>query len=374
MKARILFWLKIGVSVGLLGYLLTLIDLDNLLAQLRNLDLGYLLLAYVLLLGQVGISAVKWQRILRSDGVMMRLPFLFKTNLIGGFISLFLPTSFGGDVYRVVAARGVNQDLAKSTSSVVFDRLSGFFALISICMVGYVVLPEQPYGPLVVILYVLGVTGFLFLSSDMAVGLISASRLAIVKGFSKILRSFRNYRAHRRLLAIVLLLAFAFQFNIVVINKVYTLALGIDISFSLLLVIIPLIYLTEALPISINGLGVRESTFALLLRDERPHRRGGNRGLAADRRRALSAWNPGRLAPVDVGDGLAHQARRRRPGHQRTGPVTLRPRRRSGAAAMPATARSCAPWQGLRTLDGLSEVRLNIRARAGWVSQSWRRP
>jgi hypothetical protein len=59
-----------------------------------------------------------------------------------------------------------------------------------------------------------------------------------------------------------LLLAFAFQLNVVVINMVYTLALGIDVSFSLLLVIIPLIYLTEALPISINGLGVRESAFA----------------------------------------------------------------------------------------------------------------
>ena len=192
----------------------------------------------------------------------MRLPFLFRTNLIGGFISLFLPTSFGGDVYRVVAARGVNQDLAKSTSSVVFDRLTGFFALVSICMVGYVVLPEQPYGPLVVIFYVLGVVGFLLLSSDMAIGVVGAFKLTIVSKFAKILRSFRNYRTHRRLLALVLLLAFVFQLNVVVVNKIYTLALGIEVSFVLLLVIIPLIYLTEALPISINGLGVRESAFA----------------------------------------------------------------------------------------------------------------
>jgi glycosyltransferase 2 family protein len=262
MKARILFWLKIGISAGLLGYLLTLIDLDHLLLQLRNLDFRYLALAYVLLLGQVGISALKWQRILRSDGVVMRLGFLFKTNLIGGFISLFLPTSFGGDVYRVVAARGVNQDLAKSTSSVVFDRLSGFFALITICMLGYAALPAQPYVPLVAALYVLGVAGFLVASSDMAIGLIGGFRLAIVNRFAKILRSFRNYRTHRRLLVVVLLLAFAFNLNVVVINKIYTLALGIEVGFSLLLVIIPLIYLTEALPISINGLGVRESAFA----------------------------------------------------------------------------------------------------------------
>ncbi len=41
----------------------------------------------------------------------------------------------------------------------------------------------------------------------------------------------------------------------------YSLGLGIEVAFSKLLVIIPLIYLTEMLPISINGLGVRESAF-----------------------------------------------------------------------------------------------------------------
>jgi glycosyltransferase 2 family protein len=182
--------------------------------------------------------------------------------MIGGFIGLFLPTNFGGDVYRVLAARGVNQNLAKSASSVLFDRLTGFFALISICMVGYVALPGQPYGPLVVTLYAVGVVGFLALSSDTAIRLIQASGIELVKRAGKILVSFRTYRRNPRALATVLLLSFAFQLNVVVINKVYTLALGIEVAFATLLVIIPLIYLTEVLPISINGLGVRESAFA----------------------------------------------------------------------------------------------------------------
>jgi uncharacterized membrane protein YbhN (UPF0104 family) len=59
-----------------------------------------------------------------------------------------------------------------------------------------------------------------------------------------------------------LILAFAFQFNVIIINKVYTLAVGVDVDFTILLVIIPLIFLTDVLPISINGLGVRESAFA----------------------------------------------------------------------------------------------------------------
>ena len=45
MKARILFWLKVGVSIALLGYLLSLIDLDRLLEKLQEVDVRYLAIA-----------------------------------------------------------------------------------------------------------------------------------------------------------------------------------------------------------------------------------------------------------------------------------------------------------------------------------------
>jgi len=260
-RTRVLLWLKVCVSVGLIYYLFTLIDVDRLLDQLRKVDFRYLIVALLLLLAQIGISSSKWHLILRSDGVLMRLPFLIKTYMIGNFLSLFLPTSFGGDIYRVLAVRGINRDLAKSTSSVLFDRLTGVLALVSICMIAYLTLPDQPYEPVVLIAYVLGVAGFLIVSSDTAIRIINASKISLVRKIGKILGSFRNYRRDPRTLALVILLSFIFQLNIVIVNKMYTMALGLDIPFSVLLVIIPLIYLTEILPISINGLGVRESAF-----------------------------------------------------------------------------------------------------------------
>jgi uncharacterized protein (TIRG00374 family) len=260
-RARALFGLKICLSVGLLAYLFTLIDLDRLLDQLRQADPRYLLIALLLLLAQIGISSLKWQLILRSDGVLMLLPYLVKVYMIGNFLSLFLPTSFGGDVYRVLAIRGINRDLAKSTSSVLFDRMSGVFALVSICMIAYLALPDQPYDPLILLVYALGVAGFLIVSSNTAVGIMDAAKISLIRKLGKVLGSFRNYRRDPRSLAIIILLSFVFQLNIVAINKVYTMSLGIDVPFGTLLVIIPLIYLTELLPISINGLGVRESAF-----------------------------------------------------------------------------------------------------------------
>ena len=37
---------------------------------------------------------------------------------IGNFISLFLPSSFGGDIYRIYALKNYNSDYLQSTSSV----------------------------------------------------------------------------------------------------------------------------------------------------------------------------------------------------------------------------------------------------------------
>ena len=135
----------------------------------------------MLLLAQIGISSLKWQVILRSDGVSMFLPYLVKTYMIGNFLSLFLPTSIGGDIYRVLAIRGVNRDLAKSTSSVLFDRLSGVFALVTICMIAYLALPDQAYEPLILLVYALGVAGFLLVSSSAAIRIMSSSKVSLLR-------------------------------------------------------------------------------------------------------------------------------------------------------------------------------------------------
>jgi uncharacterized membrane protein YbhN (UPF0104 family) len=80
----------------------------------------------------------------------------------------------------------------------------------------------------------------------------------------KILRSFNLYRRFPRQLLATLGLSLIFQFNIVLIVSCYTHALNIstqDISFWDLVAAVPVIYLTEMLPISINGIGVRDGAF-----------------------------------------------------------------------------------------------------------------
>lgn len=253
--------IKLIVSFALISYLVSIVDIGQTVSRLLTADLRYIAVALLLLVFQVAISAGKWKLILRSDAVHAPYLLLLKSNFIGNFFSLFLPSSFGGDVYRVISVTSVNRKLGKTTSSVLFDRATGLFALLSIALLAYVALPGRSYDWLALSIYFIGIGAFFYCTSDSIVNYFRNHRYGLVRKGSAIAASFQTYRNDYRTLWKVLCIALVFQFMIVVINQLYSSALGIDIPFSKLLVIVPLVYLTEVLPVSINGIGVRDSAF-----------------------------------------------------------------------------------------------------------------
>lgn len=261
MKKKLVGLLKLSVSVALIAYLFSIVDLSGLAERYRTIDPRFLILAVTLLVAQVAISALKWKLILRADGLDTPYLGLLRAYYIGNFLSLFLPSSFGGDIYRVYAVTSANKSLGKTTSSVLFDRLTGLLALLTISLFAYVSLPGGRYDLALVALYLAGIVSFFGLTSVRAVEMLRGSNLKLISKSSVLLASFRTYRNDLGMLWKVLSISLLFQLGIVVINKIYAMALSIGIAFHELLVIIPLVYLTEVLPISINGIGVRDSAF-----------------------------------------------------------------------------------------------------------------
>ena len=261
MKKNVLFLLKLTVSVSLLVYLISIVDFSATLARLRDIKIGFAVIAFFISIGMVMLSALKWKIILRADGLDTPYLSLLQSYYIGNFLGLFLPSAFGGDIYRVYALSSVGKGVGKVTSSVLFDRITGLFALLSISLFGYLVLPDTRYDLLVVIVYLGGIAAFFLLTSTKAINRLDLYRHTPVRYLIQMLTSFRSYRLEPRNLLKILAIAFLFQFLIVINNTLYTHALSIGIPFRELVVIIPLVFLTEALPISVNGAGVRDSAF-----------------------------------------------------------------------------------------------------------------
>ena len=101
MKANLTRYLRIGVSLSLIVYLLSLRDLHSVGQRLAGIQPQWLVAAFALLLTQTVISSVKWKLILDSDDIQLPLLYLFRIYLVGGFVSQFLPTSFGGLIHAV---------------------------------------------------------------------------------------------------------------------------------------------------------------------------------------------------------------------------------------------------------------------------------
>src|SRR5215211_3290538 len=117
------------ISAALLFFLLRQIDLARLIAIWGGLRQPFLLLALVLQLGGVLISALKWWLLLRASGQPAPYFWAIRIYLIGQFFSNFLPTQIGGDAVRVYyLTRRIGRP-AIAIASVFVERITGFLAL-----------------------------------------------------------------------------------------------------------------------------------------------------------------------------------------------------------------------------------------------------
>jgi uncharacterized protein (TIRG00374 family) len=257
---------KVVISVGLLVALFIAADPASVFDRLRNIDLVYFGIGAALLLLQLVLSSLKWRLILRADGHSESFLRLMRTYLIGNFLSLFLPTSFGGDVYRG-AVLSKRLRVAKGTASVLFDRLTGVLALFTVALVGLTLVADSVVVSMLAAAGIaLGIVGFVAVTSQTATEWLDRRADRRVVAFvAQLLTSFRTYRRHRQTVVLALLISLTFQVNTVIINYCYVQALGLDVPFATLVLVIPLAYATEVIPVSINGIGVRDTALVTLL-------------------------------------------------------------------------------------------------------------
>ena len=269
MKKRLVLLVKLLVMAGLLAVLYRHVDFAAFRSALAGVKWGWLPLIYALLLMNTTLSSLIWQLLLRTDGVRVPLPSLLSSYLIGTFFNLFLPSSIGGDSYRVVEASR-HGGAAKSFASVFADRLTGFLALaiwgLLFSAVGWSSLPDKRILWLPVLVFGLMATMvFALVQRTWLVAVLRFLRFDRLKKLDAFLHRFLDsmagYHADRALLAKVFSISLFFQMMAMVIIFCSSRAMGWQMPFIYFSIFVPLITLGEALPISIFGIGVRDSLY-----------------------------------------------------------------------------------------------------------------
>lgn len=272
-KPALILLLKILVSGGLLFFFFTRIHIERFVSTLLAADFSYIALAMFVYFASQFISTLRWQVLARPLGFNQPFLSFFVFFLIGMFFNLFAPGTVGGDVSRVyyLAQSGVSLNdamlggpMVRAAVSVLVDRIVGMAVLVWLGAVGLLLFPEyQVPATVKLITYALAL-GFVF--AGLLVPLLR--RLLPEAGHPLVVKlrvALRSYRAHGRALPLAILLSVVVHLIQAWIHWVLGRALRIDIPFSYCIILYPLVGTFSAIPISLNGLGLREGGYIFML-------------------------------------------------------------------------------------------------------------
>ena len=212
------------------------------------------------------VAAVRWAALARPIGFPFSIGLFIWRFFEGMFFSLCLPTTIGGDVVKAYRLADTTHGRLLAGCTVLADRLTGLTAL-GVLAGAALIAREGKLG--IVPTFAVG-AGLLF------------AALAIiwlgVGSLDKLLAIFPEPHAARQFIARLLpyqlrpsLMVKAVGWSLVVqaggAISVALIArgLGIDLPLSIWFAVVPLIALAMVLPISINGVGVREGGLVFLL-------------------------------------------------------------------------------------------------------------
>lgn len=273
-SSPLFFWLLKGlVSLGLLSFLLSRIDLPRFLGALSSAHLSYVVLALLAyFLGQM-MSSMRWALLARPLGFENPFKDFIAFYLIGMFFNLFAPSTVGGDAGRVFyLARSGSQGLkrgwtgsaSQALMSVIMDRALGMAVMVWIGAAAVALFPKYALPLAVRYLTFALALGCLFgwKLLPLLYRILPGREHPVGKNF---LLAVETYRSRWPVLRMAIILALAIHLIQTWIQILLGRALGLEIPWSYCFILYPLVSTFSALPISFNGIGLREGGYLFLL-------------------------------------------------------------------------------------------------------------
>jgi len=273
-----LFWiLKIGVSAGLLYLLFVRIDVANLWRLIRNASPLWVAVALGLYLLMLLVSTWRWQMLLRAQHVQMGFGTLLNSFLVAVFANNFLPSNIGGDVIRIRDTARAAGSKTLAAAVVLFDRGMGVLGLAFVAACGSTLAARRseaigPLGPTLLWSGLAGILGLvvLVLAVPRTVGVLTRPLRAIhAEWIDQRIATITGALLRFRRAPGALLAGFGGGILVQAILVGYYAAVAAAIHLSVptghLAILVPVSFIVQMMPLSVNGLGVREATFGLYL-------------------------------------------------------------------------------------------------------------
>jgi len=240
--------LKLILTLAFFTLIFTRIDFGEFIDLVYKINLAYFLMAALCVPMLYAIRTFKWQLLLNSVGIERPFGRLYKVLLIGVFYGLMTP----GKVGELARAYYINEDLGKSLSTVVVEKLTDVATLVFLSLVVIILFLNRA----ALLIVAGGVTALFilvtFLAMNRKVSSFFSKLLGInIEGYIDAVEDLKG-----KPLLKALIVSFLYYLASFVVAYFVLLALGIN---AYALITLPLVILLGNVPITISGLGLRES-------------------------------------------------------------------------------------------------------------------
>ena len=195
---------------------------------------------------------------------------------IGFFANNFIPSGFGGDLVKVVSLRQSHGRGAEALSSVLMERVTGLvgsslIALVALLwnLAAHALTLDLPWFLwALIVVTALGIPVAFFIARwSNPIGLLNrlypkATGLPFYGKFENLVNTIHRYPV--RALVSALLISLPFTLNLILVQVTIAWALGIHLPFRIFALFVPIIAIINLLPITFNGLGLREGIYTFL--------------------------------------------------------------------------------------------------------------
>jgi uncharacterized protein (TIRG00374 family) len=259
---------KVAVTVSLLWFLVSRVDLHDIANALTRLNLATLGLAVFVLALTIPINAARWHYILSASGYSPGTAKLAKIVLVGLFFNQVLPSGIGGDAVRAWRCHLLGIPVGQAVRSILLDRAMGFASILFAYAVGLPTLLSmiadgvQQGGFLIILFIAVGGLAALFCLDFLPDFLLRMKFLSFLASIS--IEARRLVSDPRRFAVIFSLALLGTAINIWAYQRI-ALSIGADLSFVDWVLIVPPVTLVQLLPISLAGWGIREAALVVVL-------------------------------------------------------------------------------------------------------------
>jgi uncharacterized protein (TIRG00374 family) len=263
--------IRVLISGVLLAYLVKSSAFIEVARAFSRINLPYLGMFYLLYFLSVGLQALRWKVLLKAWDIEQNFIVLLRRILTGLFMNNFMPSSIGGDAYRLYAGGRDTGKMESVAATIFYERVLSYGTLVTLGLVVLSIRADIASDWLFWLLLMgmfFALTGIIAISTLPAFAM-WAENFAGRFPFADKLRlkdwlyGFRFKLNRPDMLASVFLLSFLLQLSDVFSFYVVGSAIQLHVKYMDLLLFVPLLYLATLLPVSVNGIGIRESVFVL---------------------------------------------------------------------------------------------------------------